>query len=93
MTTYTCLKTTPLGKPYNLSQFRSLSDKMTLLDKAIRLSDGDIIIKVVLFIKQTLSWKLFCRYIINNKVAVDHYCSYLRQAKDWDNLIEMLSQV
>merc|ERR1712226_237222 len=81
-----------LGKEYNLSKFRSMSDKLQLLRRAIELHDGDIITKVVLFMKQTLKETLFTRFIIQPEysVAVDHYCAYLKQSGDVDTLIEVL---
>lgn len=91
-----------LGLDFNISKFRSLSDKLQLLEKSIELGDGDIITTIVLFMKRTLTPEIFHRMILSQDMrtgkrkynsAIDHYCAYLKQKGDIDTLEEVLSSL
>jgi len=76
------VKSMIFGQKPNLYEFRGLSDKLNLLDYAIKVGDGDVIVKIILFMKRTLNETTFQRYIFQRPTATDHYCNYLRQTKD-----------
>merc|ERR1712223_1917463 len=44
-----------LGKPYSLDQYKSFTDKIELVDEAIKLGDGNAILAAANFLKQTLT--------------------------------------
>uniref|UniRef100_A0A182M8G5 Vps16 C-terminal domain-containing protein n=1 Tax=Anopheles culicifacies TaxID=139723 RepID=A0A182M8G5_9DIPT len=66
-----------LGKPCSLEMFRSLAEKEQLLDEAIASGCGNAILKVTLFLDQTLKKKLFYTLLQTRPEAVHHYVNYL----------------
>lgn len=79
-----------IGQPYFLEQHRSKEDKVALLNEAVRLQDGNAIIAVVLFLKQTLKPALFNQELMQRPKAVSHYISYLRLVQDNTQLMDVL---
>lgn len=68
-----------LGKPYVLSNFRSLAEKTELLNQAIRTYDGNVILSVILYLLKTLKHSIFLRVISGDNIALKHYEAYLRE--------------
>ncbi|GJQ66847.1 putative peptidyl-lysine hydroxylation [Trypoxylus dichotomus] len=68
-----------LGLPCLLDNFRSLEQKIDLLQKAVETADGNIILKVVLFLEKTLKQSLLHIHLPKYKLALVHYCNYLVQ--------------
>ncbi|CRL02263.1 CLUMA_CG015191, isoform A [Clunio marinus] len=66
-----------LGKPCSLSIYKSLNEKEDLLDKAILCGNGDAILRIVLFLKNSLKTSLFNQILETRPIAVDHYVNYL----------------
>uniref|UniRef100_A0A182PRU1 Vps16 C-terminal domain-containing protein n=1 Tax=Anopheles epiroticus TaxID=199890 RepID=A0A182PRU1_9DIPT len=66
-----------LGKPCSLEMFRSMTEKEQLLDEAIASGSGNAILKVTLFLDQTLKKKLFYTLLQTRPEAVSHYVNYL----------------
>uniref|UniRef100_A0A182TLR3 Vps16 C-terminal domain-containing protein n=1 Tax=Anopheles melas TaxID=34690 RepID=A0A182TLR3_9DIPT len=66
-----------LGKPCSLEMFRSMAEKEQLLDEAIASGSGNAILKVTLFLDQTLKKKLFYTLLQTRPEAVYHYVNYL----------------
>ncbi|XP_055614274.1 vacuolar protein sorting-associated protein 16B [Uranotaenia lowii] len=66
-----------LGKVCSLEMFRSLQEKEELLDEAIACGNGNAILKVVIFLEQTLKKKLFYRLLQTRPEAVSHYVNYM----------------
>lgn len=66
-----------LKKPYSLECFRALHEKENLLDAAIESGNGDAILAIVLFLKQTLRKSHFNSILQTRPVAVKHYINYL----------------
>ncbi|MGH0180919.1 UNVERIFIED_CONTAM: hypothetical protein FKN15_005818 [Acipenser sinensis] len=61
------------GKPYSLESFRSLKDKLLLLDEAVQIHDGNVITAVLIFLKKSLSK-------VDDAIHVqDHYTLLERQ--------------
>uniref|UniRef100_A0A8C2ANP0 Spermatogenesis-defective protein 39 homolog n=1 Tax=Cyprinus carpio TaxID=7962 RepID=A0A8C2ANP0_CYPCA len=49
------------GRPFSLEKFRSLQDKLLLLDEAVAVYDGNVITAVLIFLKKSLSkGEMFC---------------------------------
>ncbi|XP_064483830.1 spermatogenesis-defective protein 39 homolog isoform X3 [Ornithodoros turicata] len=71
-----------LGQPYFIEQHRSKEDKVELLDEALQLQDGNVIVLVLLFLKRTLKPALFNQELLLKPRAASHYLSYLRMVKD-----------
>lgn len=66
-----------LKKPFSIECFRSLSEKESLLDEAIRSGNGDAILTIVLFLVRTLKKKHFNAIMQTRPEAVKHYVNYL----------------
>lgn len=66
-----------LGKPSSLTIYRTLKEKENLLDSAISCGSGDIILQVVVFLKNSLKPTLFTELLKVRPTAVDHYVEYL----------------
>ncbi|KAF5294742.1 hypothetical protein FQA39_LY00226 [Lamprigera yunnana] len=66
-----------LGMPYSLTIYRSLNQKLELLDEAVNSEDGNIILTVLLFLKNSLEVSELYRHLSNRKVALRHYANYL----------------
>ena len=66
--------------------YKSKRDKTGLLKEAIESHDGNAILAVVLFIKQTLNQDTFHGILINNPIALNQYIFYLEQMNDQKEL-------
>ncbi|XP_054758201.2 spermatogenesis-defective protein 39 homolog [Lytechinus pictus] len=66
------------GERYSLEPYKSLKDKMTLLDAAIGFHDGNAIIAIVMFLKKTLSKTIFHQELSKRPEAVNQYISFLK---------------
>lgn len=66
-----------LKKPYSLECFRAMHEKENLLDEAIKSGNGDAVLAIVLFLKQSLKKSYFDSILQTRTVAVKHYINYL----------------
>ncbi|XP_077537297.1 spermatogenesis-defective protein 39 homolog isoform X2 [Haemaphysalis longicornis] len=82
-----------IGQPYFLGQHRSREDKIALLNEAVRVQDGNAIIAVLLFLKQTLKPSLFNQELMQRPRAVSHYLSHLRAVQDNSQLMDVLGML
>ncbi|KAL1434985.1 hypothetical protein MTO96_001541 [Rhipicephalus appendiculatus] len=82
-----------IGQPYFLGQHRSKEDKIALLNEAVRIQDGNAIIAVLLFLKQTLKQSLFNQELMQRPRAVSHYLSHLRAVQDNSQLMDVLGML
>lgn len=82
-----------IGQPYFLAQHRSKEDKIALLNEAVRVQDGNAIIAVLLFLKQTLKLSLFNQELMQRPKAVSHYLSHLRAVHDNSQLMDVLGML
>lgn len=57
--------------------YKSLKEKQELLDAAILSGNGDAILEVVIFLKDTLKPTLFMTILKTRPEAVDHYVEFL----------------
>lgn len=79
-----------LGKPCSLAMYRSLSEKQQLLDGAIQCGDGDAVLQVVIFLKNTLKPSLFNQILRNRPSAVDQYLNFLNTTMKIGDASELL---
>ncbi|CAG5122043.1 unnamed protein product, partial [Candidula unifasciata] len=79
------------GEEFSLELYRSLEDKLELLDKATQRHDGNAIVTAVLFLHRTVSRHIFTRELLSRPVAANHYLSYLKAHFDHTEYITILS--
>ncbi|XP_070181966.1 spermatogenesis-defective protein 39 homolog isoform X2 [Littorina saxatilis] len=81
------------GEPYSLENYRALEDKLSLLDKAVTLMDGNAITAAVLHLKKTVKRATFQQELMLRPVAANHYLAYLRGHFEHAELIDTLSML
>uniref|UniRef100_A0A665X6H0 Spermatogenesis-defective protein 39 homolog n=1 Tax=Echeneis naucrates TaxID=173247 RepID=A0A665X6H0_ECHNA len=80
------------GKVVSLERFRSLQDKLLLLDFSVRAHDGNIITAVILFTLTSIIRVLF-RELESRQTALRHFIHYLTEIRDHRLLLELLSNL
>ena len=65
-----------LGNHVDLSMFKSFQSKQELLSKAAVSMDDDLLLRIIFFIKKTLTPNLFIEMMTKQKAAV-HQCRTL----------------
>lgn len=75
-----------LGQSYSLDWYKTLEEKVALLDAAIATNDGNCIIAILLFIRRTLDHHILVGVLLKKPVAGRHYCSFLKQLQAWSEL-------
>uniref|UniRef100_UPI00398E77BA spermatogenesis-defective protein 39 homolog n=1 Tax=Pristiophorus japonicus TaxID=55135 RepID=UPI00398E77BA len=78
------------GRMYSLERFRSLKDKLHLVDEAVRTHDGNVITAVLIFLKKTLSKEVLFRELAYRQVALQHFVYYLKETGEQKLLMEMI---
>ncbi|KAM4014574.1 LOW QUALITY PROTEIN: spermatogenesis-defective protein 39 homolog [Anomaloglossus baeobatrachus] len=78
------------GKMCSMERFRSLRDKLHLLDEAVRLHDGNVITAVLIFLKRTLRSDVLFRELKIRQVALRHFVHFLKETSDLLLLTELL---
>ncbi|XP_029352052.1 spermatogenesis-defective protein 39 homolog [Echeneis naucrates] len=78
------------GKVVSLERFRSLQDKLLLLDFSVRAHDGNIITAVLIHLKRTLSKEVLFRELESRQTALRHFIHYLTEIRDHRLLLELL---
>uniref|UniRef100_A0AAQ5YHK4 Spermatogenesis-defective protein 39 homolog n=1 Tax=Amphiprion ocellaris TaxID=80972 RepID=A0AAQ5YHK4_AMPOC len=73
-----------------LEKFRSLQDKLLLLDFAVSAHDGNVITAVLIYLKRTLSKEVLFRELESRQTALRHFIHYLTETKDQRLLLELL---
>uniref|UniRef100_A0A3Q1MM76 Spermatogenesis-defective protein 39 homolog n=1 Tax=Bos taurus TaxID=9913 RepID=A0A3Q1MM76_BOVIN len=74
-----------LGRPKgeyrvcSLERFRSLQDKIQLLEEAVSMHDGNVITAVLIFLKRTLSKEILFRELEVRQVALRHLIHFLKE--------------
>ncbi|XP_028296533.1 spermatogenesis-defective protein 39 homolog [Gouania willdenowi] len=79
-----------LGKVVVLENFRSLKDKLLLLDFSVNAHDGNVITAVLIYLKRTLSKELLFRELGCRQTALRHFIRYLTETKELTLLMELL---
>ncbi|KAG9481717.1 spermatogenesis-defective protein 39 homolog [Eleutherodactylus coqui] len=78
------------GKMCSMERFRSLKEKLQLLDEAVRLHDGNVITAVLIFLKRTLRSDILFRELKIRQVALRHFIHLLKEISDQQLLMELL---
>ncbi|XP_055496145.1 spermatogenesis-defective protein 39 homolog [Leucoraja erinacea] len=78
------------GRMYSLERFRSLKDKLHLVDEAVRMHDGNVITAVLIYLKKTLSKEVLFRELGYRQVALQQFVHYLKETGQQKLLMEML---
>ncbi|KAL2082254.1 hypothetical protein ACEWY4_022072 [Coilia grayii] len=81
------------GKAYSLERFRSLQDKLLLLDEAVSAHDGNVITAVLIYLKRSLSKEILFRELAEREVALSHYVHYLKEMGEQRLLVELLKSL
>eukprot|EP01120_Amphizonella_sp_Union-15-10_P000135 TRINITY_DN10164_c0_g1_i1.p1 TRINITY_DN10164_c0_g1~~TRINITY_DN10164_c0_g1_i1.p1 ORF type:complete len:436 (-),score=95.66 TRINITY_DN10164_c0_g1_i1:17-1324(-) len=66
-------------KPYSIRHFKSLDQKRSLLQEAVKLACANTILTVILFLKDTLATKFWVDIIKDLPEAIDVYVNYLKK--------------
>ncbi|KAL3052005.1 spermatogenesis-defective protein 39 homolog [Trematomus bernacchii] len=77
------------GKAVSLEKFRSLQDKLLLLDFSVSANDGNVITAVLIYLKRTLSKEVLFRELQSRQTALRHLICYLRESRDHRLLQEL----
>ncbi|XP_072129492.1 spermatogenesis-defective protein 39 homolog isoform X2 [Mobula birostris] len=77
-------------KMYSLERFRSLKDKLLLVDEAVQTHDGNVITAILIFLKKTLSKEVLFRELQYKQVALQQFVHYLKETGEQKLLMEML---
>ncbi|XP_069371052.1 spermatogenesis-defective protein 39 homolog isoform X2 [Paralichthys olivaceus] len=78
------------GKTVSLEKFRSLQDKLFLLDFAVSAHDGNVITAILIYLKRTLSKEVLFRELESRQTALRHFIHYLSETRDQKLLLELL---
>jgi len=78
------------GEVYSLETYKSLEEKLSLLDAAIQSRDGNALTAVVVFFQRSVKTNIFLTQIKSRPAAQNHYLQYLRQMSRIPELIEAL---
>ncbi|XP_062857394.1 spermatogenesis-defective protein 39 homolog [Trichomycterus rosablanca] len=78
------------GKVYSLGRFRSLEDKLRLLDEAVEAHDGNVITAVLIYLKKSLSKEILFRELMLREIALRHYVHYLKEMGEQKHLLELM---
>ncbi|KAL6095421.1 vipas39 [Pungitius sinensis] len=78
------------GKVVSLEKFRSLQDKLLLLDFAVSGHDGNVITAILIYLKRTLSKEVLFRELESRQTALRHLIHYLTETRDQRLLLELL---
>ncbi|XP_048064288.1 spermatogenesis-defective protein 39 homolog [Megalobrama amblycephala] len=78
------------GRAFSLEKFRSLQDKLLLLDEAVAVYDGNVITAVLIYLKKSLSKEILFRELMARDVALRHYVHYLKEMGEQKLLVELL---
>uniref|UniRef100_G1NJQ2 Spermatogenesis-defective protein 39 homolog n=1 Tax=Meleagris gallopavo TaxID=9103 RepID=G1NJQ2_MELGA len=78
------------GKVCSLERFRSLQDKLMLLDEAVAGHDGNVITAVLIFLKRTLRREVLFRELEVRQVALCHLIHFLKETGEQKLLLDLL---
>ncbi|CAJ0933451.1 unnamed protein product, partial [Mesorhabditis belari] len=76
-----------MNEPVTLDLYKSKAEKLALLDAAIEMIDGNVILAVVFFIQRTVSESIFREILLQKPKAAEQYIQYLKDAKNVDELM------
>jgi len=82
-----------LGMPVDLNHFKKLIDKTSLLDEAIKLGDGDVVVAVLLYLQKTLHQSVLFSVLESRQVAADQYIDMLEKQNCYKEAATLCSQM
>ncbi|XP_063804300.1 spermatogenesis-defective protein 39 homolog isoform X2 [Pseudophryne corroboree] len=85
-----CVRRMQKGKICSLERFRSLKDKLQLLDEAVGLHDGNVITAVLIFLMKTLHTEILFRELKHRQVALRHFINFLKETMEQQLLMDLL---
>ncbi|KAM3860895.1 spermatogenesis-defective protein 39 homolog [Diretmus argenteus] len=77
------------GKVFSLEKFRSLQDKLLLLDEAVDAHDGNVITAILIYLKKSLSKDVLFRELQSRPTALRHFIHYLTETKEQGLQLEL----
>lgn len=81
------------GQPYTLEVYKSLEDKLSLLDCSVSMHDGNAITTAVLFLKKTVKQRILHEVLRTRPTALNHLAKYLKEHFDYTELTELYRSV
>lgn len=81
------------GEPYTLEVYKSLEDKLSLLDCSVSMHDGNAITTAVLFLKKTVKQRILHEVLRTRPKALKHLVKYLKEHFDYTELTELYRSV
>lgn len=81
------------GQPYTLEVYKSLEDKLSLLDCSVSMHDGNAITTAVLFLKKTVQQRILLEVLRPRPTALKHLAKYLKEHFDYTELTELYRSV
>ncbi|XP_067018796.1 spermatogenesis-defective protein 39 homolog isoform X4 [Acropora muricata] len=81
------------GQPYTLEVYKSLEDKLSLLDCSVSMHDGNAITTAVLFLKKTVQQRILHEKLRSRPEALKHLAKYLKEHFDYTELTELYRSV
>lgn len=81
------------GKGHSLEKFRSLQDKLLLLDEAVNAHDGNVITAVLIYLKRSLGKEILFRELLSREIALRHYVHYLKEMGEQRTLVELFKSL
>ncbi|XP_043372193.1 spermatogenesis-defective protein 39 homolog isoform X4 [Dermochelys coriacea] len=78
------------GKICSLERFRSLQEKLMLLDEAVAVHDGNIITAILIFLKRTLKREILFQELEVRQVALRHLIHFLKETGEQKLLLDLL---
>ena len=82
-----------LGQQYSLEFYKTWLDKLALIDAAIELCDGNAILTVVLFLRQTLSRSKLAEALATRPQAIRQLVVYLEKRGLFNDLVDVYSSL
>uniref|UniRef100_A0A3P8VAA5 Spermatogenesis-defective protein 39 homolog n=1 Tax=Cynoglossus semilaevis TaxID=244447 RepID=A0A3P8VAA5_CYNSE len=74
----------------SLEKFRSLQEKLLLLDYSVKANDGNVITAVLIFLKKTLSKEILFQELQSRQTALRHFINFLYETEESGLLLELL---
>lgn len=82
-----------LGQPFSLESYRSLEDKLALLDTALGTLDGSAVMATILHLKKTVKKTIFTTEMQARPQACVLYTNYLRKRNKYSEAVEFLGSL
>ncbi|XP_074812106.1 spermatogenesis-defective protein 39 homolog isoform X2 [Natator depressus] len=74
----------------SLERFRSLREKLVLLDEAVAVHDGNVITAILIFLKRTLKREILFQELEVRQVALRHLIHFLKETGEQTLLLDLL---